>query len=118
MLHDQKRWVAGLISGITVCAMIAAGFLVFGHAAAASPAPLPIDDANLQAQTVTIGGADALPTTRTIAHWHGTAVNPNDSITYGFNMVGADPNNCAGAACSVTIEADITPIIVNFGGQT
>lgn len=118
MLHDQKRWVAGLISGITVCVMIAAGFLVFGHAAAAGSDALPIDDANLQAQTVAIGGADALPTTRTIAHWHGTAVNPNDGITYGFNMVGADPNNCSGAACSVTIEADITPINVNFGGQT
>ncbi|HEU5368361.1 MAG TPA: hypothetical protein VFU69_07860, partial [Ktedonobacterales bacterium] len=119
MVHDKKRWVAGLISGITVCAMIAAGFLVFGHAAAAGGPPvLNIDDSNLQAQSLALGGADALPTTRTIPHFHGTAVNPNDGINYGFNMVGADPNNCSGADCSVTIEADITPIIVNFGGQT
>jgi hypothetical protein len=33
-------------------------------------------------------------------------------------MVGSDPNNCSGSACSVTIEADITPIIVNVGGLT
>ena len=34
-------------------------------------------------------------------------------------MVGSDPNNCSGLACDTTIEADITPIIVNinFGGQ-
>ena len=33
-------------------------------------------------------------------------------------MVGADPNSCSGAACDVTIEADITPINVNIGGLT
>jgi hypothetical protein len=33
-------------------------------------------------------------------------------------MVGSDPNNCSGAACSTTIQADITPIIVNVGGMT
>src|SRR5580765_268178 len=33
-------------------------------------------------------------------------------------MAGANPNNCSGSACSVTIEADITPIVVNVGGMT
>lgn len=33
-------------------------------------------------------------------------------------MVGADPNSCSGAACDVTIEADITPIVVNVAGMT
>jgi hypothetical protein len=119
MVRGKKRWVAGLISGITVCVMITAGFLVFRHAAAASPAVQVVDPSSLHATTTTIGGgADVLPTTRTIPHWHGTAVNPNDGITYGFNMVGADPNNCSGADCSTTIEADITPIIVHFQGFT
>jgi len=45
-------------------------------------------------------------------------LNPNDGITYGYNMVGADPNHCSGSACSVTIEVDITPIIVNIAGLT
>jgi hypothetical protein len=31
-------------------------------------------------------------------------------------MVGADPNNCSGSACDVTITVDITPLIVNVGG--
>ena len=33
-------------------------------------------------------------------------------------MVGATPNTCTGSACSVTIQADITPIIVNIDGLT
>jgi hypothetical protein len=33
-------------------------------------------------------------------------------------MVGADPNNCSGSGCSVTLEADITPLIVNIDGLT
>jgi len=68
--------------------------------------------------TTTIGGAKVLPTTRTVAHWFGSTLNPDDGVTYGYNMVGADPNNCSGSACSTTIEADITPIIVNVGGLT
>jgi hypothetical protein len=31
-------------------------------------------------------------------------------------MVGADPANCSGSACSVTVEADITPININIDG--
>src|SRR5262245_31083467 len=64
------------------------------------------------------GGAKVLPTTRTVAHWWGSTVNGDDGLTYGYNMVGADPNSCTGSACSTTIEADITPIIVNVGGLT
>jgi hypothetical protein len=33
-------------------------------------------------------------------------------------MVGANPVSCSGSACSVTIEADITPIIVHVAGRT
>jgi hypothetical protein len=33
-------------------------------------------------------------------------------------MVGADPYHCSGSACSVTIETDIVPLIVNVGGMT
>jgi hypothetical protein len=118
MLHDKKRWLLSLISGLTLAAMIMAGFLVFGHAGAASPSIQVIDDAALKAMTTTIGGASPLPTTRTIPHWFGQTVDPHNGVTYGYNMVGADPNNCSGSACSTTIEADITPIIVNIDGLT
>src|SRR5205823_3486177 len=35
----------------------------------------------------------------------GATTDPSNGVTYGYNMAGADPNTCAGAACSVTIEA-------------
>jgi hypothetical protein len=77
-----------------------------------------IDDSQLQAMTATSGGASVLPTTRTVTHWWGSTLDANNGVTYGYNMVGSDPNNCAGSACSTTIQADITPLIVNVGGLT
>ena len=68
----------------------------------------------LQAMTTTLGGASPLPTDRTVQHWFGQSLNPNNGITYGYNMVGVDPSTGAAA----TIEADITPIVVNVGGLT
>ncbi|SRR6266540_3462197 len=88
-----------------------------GHGATAAE-PQVISDDQLTASSTTIGGADVLPTTRTIAHWWGSTLDPNNGVTYGYNMVGADPNTCSGSACDVTIEADITPIAVNVGGLT
>jgi len=83
-----------------------------------SAAPQVISDAALKAMFTTMGGASVLPTTRTVAHWWGSTLDPNNRVTYGYNMVGADPNNCSGSACSVTIEVDITPINVIVGGLT
>ena len=85
---------------------------------AAQAAPQVIDDSQMKALSTTVGGASVLPTTRTVAHWFGSTLDPNNGITYGYNMVGANPNTCSGAACSVTVEADITPIIVNVAGFT
>ncbi|MBO0696743.1 MAG: hypothetical protein J2P56_11675, partial [Verrucomicrobia bacterium] len=80
--------------------------------------PAPIADGQLQVTTVTMGGAQVLPTTRTIPHWFHSILNPDDGVTYGFNMAGADPFSCSGLACDVTIEVDITPIILNVDGMT
>jgi hypothetical protein len=87
-------------------------------AAGSSSAIQVIDDSTLKAMSTTLGGASVLPTTRTVQHWFGTTADPHNGVTYGYNMVGADPNNCSGAACSTAIEADITPLIVNFRGRT
>jgi hypothetical protein len=100
--------------------MIAAGFVTYStrvHAAAATE-PQLIDDGSLKAKTTTEGGATVLPTTRTVPHWFGQTVDPHDGVTYGYNMVGANPYTCSGSACDVTVEVDITPIIVNVGGLT
>jgi hypothetical protein len=103
-----------------ISSLFAAAFALVALWAASASAvePIVIDDSQLKAKFTTMGGASVLPTTRTVAHWFGQTTNPNDGITYGYNMVGANPNTCAGAACSVTIEVDITPIIVNVGGLT
>jgi hypothetical protein len=80
--------------------------------------PQLIDDAQLKASSVTIGGATVLPTTRTVAHWWGATTDPNNGVTYGYNMVGANPYTCRLSDCDVTVEVDITPVIVNIDGLT
>jgi hypothetical protein len=97
--------------------LLAGAFASASVSADTSAVPV-LDDANMRAMTTTIGGASVLPTTRTVAHWWGSTLDPNNGITYGYNMVGADPNNCSGNDCSVTIVADITPIIVHVGDMT
>src|SRR5450759_3891213 len=127
--RTERRAASVAIAALAAAAMVAAtgsassaaGNMTAAVSSAASgPAVQPqlISDAQLQALTTTRGGASVLPTTRTVAHWWGSTLDPNNGVTYGDNMVGADPSNCSGSDCSVTVEADITPIIVNVGGLT
>ena len=113
MVH-RKLGVLALLGLAAIVAAVVAGVASAGGGSG----PQPISDAQLKASFATMGGADVLPTTRTVAHWWGSSVNPHDGVTYGYNMVGADPNSCSGSACSTTVEADITPIIVNIDGLT
>lgn len=101
-------------------AAVLVGLLLFGLAeiAAAQAVPQQIDDSQLNALSTTIGGASPLPTTRTVQHWFGLTLDPHNGVTYGHNMVGADPNNCTGSACSATVTADITPLNVVVDGRT
>jgi hypothetical protein len=105
---------------IAVAAVAVAGaaalIAVTGTASAGTTNPVVVDDSAVSASTTTMGGASVLPTDRTVAHFFGSAANPSDGITYGFNMVGADPNNCSGSACSTTIPVDIVPLDINVGG--
>jgi hypothetical protein len=81
--------------------------------------PQVISDDSLHARTMVVdGGAKVLPTTRTVQHWNGQSVDPNNGVTYSYNMVGANPNTCSGSACDVTIQVDITPIVVQIDGRT
>ena len=66
--------------------------------------PPVIDDEQMQALTTTIGGAQVIQTTRTVIHWFGSTLDPNNGVTYGYNMVGADPNNCSG--CRMRCDGD------------
>jgi hypothetical protein len=101
-------------------AAVLVGLLLFGLAeiAAAQSTPQKIDDSQLHALSTTIGGASVLSTTRTVQHWFGSTLDPHNGVTYGYNMVGADPNNCTGSLCSATITADIIPLNVVVDGRT
>jgi hypothetical protein len=106
--------VFAVVSMLTMLVTMTGAF----PAGAAPSGVRTIDDSQLKAKFTTLGGADVLPTTRTVPHWFGTATNPNNGVTYGYNMVGADPFNCSGSDCDVTIEVDIVPLIVNIAGAT
>jgi hypothetical protein len=95
-------------------------FLLFGlgEIAAAQTQPQVIDDSQMKALSTTIGGANPLPTTRTVQHWFGSTLDPHNGVTYGYNMVGADPNNCSGSACSAAVTADVIPLNVIVEGMT
>ena len=83
-------------------------------AAAGTSSIQVIDDSTLQAMSTTLGGgASPLPTDRTVQHWFGQTTDPHNGVTYGYNMVGVDPSTGG----SATIEADITPLVVNIGGR-
>jgi hypothetical protein len=64
--------------------------------------------------SATVGGAAPQPSARTLTHFFRTALNPLDSTTFGFNMVGQDPS----LRQSTTITVDITPLNVNVGGRS
>jgi hypothetical protein len=99
-----------VLAGVT----LALPFLASTASWGTTPAPVAVPDSAIHASTITVGGAKVLPTTTTVAHWFGTALNPDNGVTYGFNMVGADPS----LEQSTTITADIVPVNVVVGGQT
>jgi hypothetical protein len=115
-LNIRKLGIVGL--GLAIATFVSPAVSASGSTSATTPEVQVISDSQLHALTTTIGGAQVLPTTRTVAHWWGSTLNPDNGVTYGYNMVGSDPNTCSGSACSTTIQADITPLIVNIGGLT
>jgi hypothetical protein len=121
---DRSRKLAGLlvlaiaIVGLFAVTGATAGSGGTGISGSPTVTPITLDDSQLKAKDATTGGAKVLPTDRTVAHWNGSTTDPNNGVTYSYNMVGADPNNCSGSGCSTTVQADITPLIVNVAGMT
>lgn len=105
---------------LLVGAALVAAVAAVGASAASTPQDVHVyQDAGTKPRSVTMGGADVLPTTRTVQHWYSTAVDPHNGVTYGFNMVGANPYTCGnGSACDATVPVDIVPLTVNIGGST
>src|ERR1700756_367059 len=119
MVRSFRNWEERMIAKRLPLLTASAELLLFGLAqiACAQTQPQVIDDSQLHAKSITIGGAGVLSTTRTVQHWFGSTLDPHNGVTYGYNMVGADPNNCTGSACSVTITADIIPLNVVVDGM-
>jgi hypothetical protein len=92
--------------------------IIIGPVSGAKPGIQTISDSQLKAQSATLGGAKPVANARTVANWWGSTLDTHDGVTYGYNMVGANPHTCSGSACNVTVETDITPIIVNVAGLT
>ena len=114
MTHPLFRVPAALAIGATA-ALVAAS--VTAGASGTSAIPV-IDDSQLQATTTAVGGAAPQSSQQTIPHWFGQTTDPNNGVTYGYNMVGANPYQCQGTACDVTVEVDIVPVTVNIAGLT
>jgi hypothetical protein len=99
-----------VLGGLSLILSLLAG----AASAGTDTAPIAEPDSAIHVSTATIGGARMLPTTKTIAHWFGTARDPGNGITYGFNMVGADP----ALEQSTTITVDVVPVNIVIAGQT
>jgi len=114
----QSLRVIAVITLIGAAALSA--FLALPLTAIGDPPPGPpvISDDQMQTRSMTIGGAQVLQTMQTIPHWFGATLDPNSGVTYGYNMVGADPNNCSGSDCDVTVTVDIIPLNVIVGEES
>jgi hypothetical protein len=113
------RHLLDSILGVT--ALIAAVGAPYAAAATGKPSvpPRVVHDSQLQFSTRSVdGGATVVPTTRTIPRWSDATLDPANGITYSPDIVGANPYTCSGAACDVTVQVDITPLIVNVDGMT
>src|ERR1700757_5003645 len=95
-------------------AMVAGLWATPGSAASSAGSVPVIDDSQLKAESTTMGGAKVLPTADTIPHFFGTSLNPDNGVTYGWNMAGVDPATNR----SSSIDVDIYPVVVHVAGLT
>jgi hypothetical protein len=114
MIH-RRVWLLVGLSALVAAATASPAAAVTGKA---TVQPVQISAAQLRVITKSFGGARVLNTTKTVPHWWGSTLDPSNGITYGYNMVGADPNTCSGAGCSSTVGVDIVPLKVVIDGLT
>jgi hypothetical protein len=115
--HFRIATAVALVATGVVSAILTLPLSSTASSASAAERPL-IRYGQMQVRTTTIDGAQVLPTTRTVPHWFGSTLDPHNGVTYGYNMVGADPNNCSGAECDVTVTVDIIPLNVIVDGES
>jgi hypothetical protein len=115
--HLRIATAVSLVAAGVVSAILTFPLSSTGSSVPAAERPVISYD-QMQALTTTIDGAQVLETMRTVPHWFGSTLDPNNGVTYGYNMVGADPSNCSGAGCDVTVTVDIIPLNVIVDGES
>jgi hypothetical protein len=70
MINRKLAMLAPLV--VIAATVVSSASAPAGGGASPAVEPQLIDDASLKAISATVGGADVLPTTRTIAHWWGS----------------------------------------------
>ncbi len=101
--------------------LLGVGILVVAVAApvgVASGSSIPVISASSMVPTfTTLGGASPQPSSDTVAHFWSSSLDPANGVTYGYNMVGANPATCIGSGCVTDVTVDITPINLEVGGM-
>src|SRR5215470_10899869 len=101
--HLRIAAALSLFAGSVVCALFSLPLSSTGSSPSVAQTQVMSGSQWGQPLTTTVGGATVLPTTQTVQHWFGSTLDPQNGVTYGYNIVGADPNNCLGPDCDVTI---------------
>lgn len=115
--HLRIATAVSLVAGFLACAIFALPLSSTGSPTAAVRTQT-VTGLQWRALTTTGGGAQVLNTTQTVPHWFGSTLDPHNGVTYGHNIVGADPNNCSGADCDVAVTVDIIPLNVIVNGES
>ena len=101
-------------AGATLATIAAASLGMPAAQATSGNTTLPVKDLSTSnAKFTETGGATPLATDKTVAHWHGQFTDPTNGVTYGYNMVGADPATKA----ATTTPTDVIPINVVFSAN-
>jgi len=116
--HLRIATAVALVAGSAICALFTLPLSSTGSSAPASRTQVMGGSQWGQPLSTTVGGAQVLNTTQTVPHWFGSTLDPRNGVTYGYNIVGADPNNCSGSDCDVTVTVDIIPLNVIVNGES
>ncbi|HEX8970162.1 hypothetical protein, partial [Oryzihumus sp.] len=104
-MHRLAKLSAFTAAVATSVALVGAAPAAFASDASTLPVMDPAG-----AEFTEAGGATPLATDKTVPHWNGSFTDPTNGVTYGYNMVGANPSTNSAS----TVATDIIPLNVVF----
>ena len=108
--RSRRRRLPLMAMALAAALMTCFGLMPTHQAGAATP--YPVIKINGPRFTTT-GGANPLPTDRTVPHWHGSFTDGANNNPYGFNMVGSDPSTNG----ATTVNTEVIPLNFVFQGS-